>query len=256
MRRSLSLLALVVLAMPCLVRAADDDDVADVPSKDLRAGKDDSKRYFLIGAPKDAKAPKNGFGLLLVLPGGDGAADHHTFVKRIWKNALAEDYLVAQLVAVRWDPDVDITWPTARDKVPGKKFSTEKFVADVLDEVSNKHRVDPRRVYTLSWSSSGPAAYAVALANAKVKGSLIAMSVYKPKQLPALKKAKGHAFYLYHSPDDRVCPMWMARMAVRDLSKEGAKVELASYKGGHGWRGMVYEDIKKGMKWLEKQTGQ
>jgi hypothetical protein len=255
MRRYLSLLALMASTMPGLVRAADDDDVADVPSKDLRAGKDDSKRYFLIGPAKGARAPKNGFGLLLVLPGGDGSADFHPFVKRIWKNGLPEGYLVAQLVAVRWDRDVDITWPTARDKVPGKKFSTEKFGAHGGDEVSKAYEVDPRRVYTLSWSSSGPAAYAVALANPKVKGSLIAMSVYRPKELPPLKKAKGHAFYLYHSPDDRVCPMWMARMAVRDLAKEGAKVELASYKGGHGWRGMLYEDIKKGMKWLEKQTG-
>jgi predicted esterase len=237
------------------VPAADDDDVADVPSKDLRAGKDDSKRYFLIGPKRGAKAPAKGFGVVLVLPGGDGGADFHAFVKRIWKNALPEGYLVAQLVAVRWDRDLDITWPTARDKVPGKKFSTEKFVADVLAEVSKTHEVDPRRVYTLSWSSGGPAAYAVALANPKVKGSLIAMSVYRAKELPELKKAKGHAFYLYHSPDDRVCPMWMARMAVRDLTKEGAKVELASYKGGHGWRGMVYEDIGKGVKWLEKQTG-
>jgi predicted esterase len=241
--------------MPGLVRAADDEDVADVPSKDLRAGKDENKRYFLIGPARGAKAPKNGFGLLLVMPGGDGAADHHTFVKRVWKKALPEGYLVAQLVAVLWDPKVDITWPTARDKVPGKKFSTEKFIADVLDEVSKKYSVDPRRVYTLSWSSGGPAAYAVALANPKVKGSLIAMSVYRSKELPPLKKAKGHAFYLYHSPEDRVCPMWMARMAVRDLTKEGAKVELASYKGGHGWKATVYEDINKGVKWLEKQTG-
>jgi predicted esterase len=248
------LLALVALALPAFVSAADDDDVADVPSKDLTAGKDTSKRYFLIGPAKGAKAPKKGFGLLLVLPGGDGSADFHPFVKDIWKKALPEGYLVAQPVAVRWDPDVDITWPTARDKVPGKKFSTEKFVADVLDEVSKKHPVDPRRVYTLSWSSGGPAAYAVALANPKVKGSFIAMSVYRAKELPPLKKAKGHAFYLFHSPTDRVCPMWMSRMAVRDLVKEGAKVELVSYEGGHGWRETRFEDIKKGMKWLEKQT--
>jgi hypothetical protein len=33
--------------------------VADVPAKDLLAGKDKQKRYFLIGREKDAKAPKD-----------------------------------------------------------------------------------------------------------------------------------------------------------------------------------------------------
>jgi predicted esterase len=81
------------------------------------------------------------------------------------------------------------------------------------------------------------------------------MSVYKPNLLPALTKAKGHAFYLYHSPDDRVCPVWMARRAAKDLAEAGGKVELATYQGGHGWRGPLYADIRKGLLWLQKNVG-
>ena len=104
----------------------------------------------------------------------------------------------------------------------------------------------------VSWSSGGPAAYAVALTNKKVTGSLVAMSVFKPDQLPELKAAKGHPFFLYHSPDDQVCPYRMAEQAEKDLTKAGAKVKLMDYEGGHGWRGPLYDDIKGGIEWLEK----
>jgi predicted esterase len=249
----------VGILVACLVplvasRAAAQDDVADVPSQDLRAGKDDQKRYFLIGPAKGAKAPKDGYGLVVILPGGPGTADFHPFVKRIYKNALPDGYLAAQPVAVKWADDQEIVWPTAGTKklVKAAKFTTEEFVEAVIADVAAKHKLDPARVFTLSWSSSGPAAYAVSLSSKKVTGSLIAMSVYKPDQLPELKAAKGHGYYLYHSPDDRVCPFRMAEQAEKELTKAGATVSLVKYAGGHGWRGPLYQDIRAGIEWLEK----
>lgn len=234
--------------------AAAQDDVKDVPSQDLTAGKDEKKRYFLIGPAKDAKEPKGGYGLVVVLPGGSGSADFHTFVKRIFKNAIPDGYLVAQPVAVKWADGQEIVWPTAGNKkdVTSAKFTTEEFVAAVIDDAAARHKLDPQRVFTLSWSSGGPAAYAVALTSKKVTGSLVAMSVFKPDQLPELKGAKGHPFYLYHSPDDRVCPYRMAEQAEKELGKAGAKVKLVEYEGGHGWRGPLYDDLKAGIEWLER----
>jgi hypothetical protein len=77
------------------------EDVADIPSQDLHAGKDKNKHYFLIGLPKDGKEPKKGYGLVVVLPGGSGSADFHPFIKRIYKHAIPEGYLLAQKV-VSW----------------------------------------------------------------------------------------------------------------------------------------------------------
>jgi predicted esterase len=99
-----------------------------------------------------------------------------------------------------------------------------------------KHKLDPGRVFTVTWSSSGPAGYAVSLKNKKVTGSFIAMSVFKPDMLPPLEKAKGHGYFLYHSQDDEVCPFRMAERAAKELKKNGATVKLATYEGGHGWR--------------------
>jgi predicted esterase len=228
------------------------EDVADITSQDLRVGKDENKRYFLIEPPKRAAAPKKGYGLLVVLPGGTGSADFHPFIKRIYKYAVPAGYVLAQPVAVKWTREQELVWPTDKNRVAGMKFSTEEFVAAVIKDVSGKYKLDPARVFTLTWSSSGPAAYAVSLSNPKVTGSFIAMSVFKPDLLPPLKKAKGHAYFLYHSPDDRVCPFRMAEQAARELKKSGARVKLATYEGGHGWRGALYEQIREGVAWLEK----
>lgn len=239
-----------LIALPC--RSAQKDDVADIPSQDLRAGKDGNKRYFLIGAAKDSKPTKQGYGLVVVLPGGPGTADFHPFVKRIYKYAVPEGYLVAQPVAVKWTDKQNIVWPTAKDRAKGMKFSTERFIDDVIDEVAAQHAIDKARIFTLSWSSSGPAAYAASLTSKKVTGSFVAMSVFYPNRLPDLKKAKGHGYYLYHSKEDRICLYQLAEQAAKKLEASGAEVKLVEYEGGHGWHGPVYVNIRKGIQWLEK----
>jgi predicted esterase len=252
--RVTALVMLLAAMMPTALRAQ--DDVADIVSQDLRIGKDENKRYFLIGPAKDAKAPDEGIGLIVVMPGNDGSAAFHPFVKRIFKNSLPPTYLVAQPVAVKWTPNQPIVWPTAKNRAESMKFTTEELVAAVIADAGARHKLNPKRIFTLTWSSSGPAAYAIALTDKQVTGSFIAMSVFKPNELPPLEKAKGHAFFLYHSPNDRVCPFRMAEQAVKDLEKNGAAVTLKQYDGGHGWRGGLYEHIADGIQWLEKKSGE
>jgi predicted esterase len=246
----------LLLASPLRARDDEDDD-AKMPSQDLRAGKDENKRYFLIGPRKDGKTPEKGFGLVVILPGGDGSADFLPFVKSIARHALPEGYLAVQPVALKWTEGQQIVWPTAKSPVADMKFSTEEFVEAVIQDVGAKHKLDPRHIFTLSWSSSGPAAYAISLREKNpVTGSLIAMSVFKPNLLPSLKAAKGHAYYLYHSEEDRVCPFRFAAQARDDMKEHGAKVELRTYEGGHGWHGPVHVELRKGITWLEKNHAQ
>lgn len=231
------------------------DDVADVPASELHAEDNKHKKYFLIGDTDAARAPRSGFGLLVVLPGGDGSEDFLPFVKRVFKNGLPDGYLVAQLVAVKWKTDQKIVWPTEASRVEGKAFTTEAFIESVIKDVKDRHKINKKRVYTLSWSSSGPAAYAAALQDkTAVRGSFIAMSVFKPKQLPNLERAEGRLFYIYHSPDDRVCPFRMAEDARNRLEGVKAKVRFKRYDGGHGWRGNVFGNIREGIDWLESMS--
>ena len=134
------------------------------------------------------------------------------------------------------------------------KFGTEEFIDAAIEDVAKKHTLDRTKVFTLSWSSSGTAAYATSLQERRsVRGSLVAMSVFNPRFLPPLTQAKGHAYYLYHSPQDRVCPYRMAEQARDRLSQNGAKVRLETYEGGHGWVGESEDVARRGLHWLSKE---
>ncbi len=233
-------------------RAPKEDEFAGIESEKLQAAKDPKKTYFLIRPADDPEPPKGGYKLLVVLPGGDGSEGFHPFVKRIYKNGLPGGYLAAQLVAVKWTDGQKIVWPHDRNKAPKMKFTTEKFIEAVVADVKKRYEIDKDFVFTLSWSSSGPAAYAASLQRKKsITGSYISMSVFKSNYLPSLSRAKGHRYYIEHSPDDSVCPFWMAEKAEEELSKKKAKVTLSTYQGGHGWSGDVYGRIRKGIDWLE-----
>ncbi len=232
------------------------EDVADVRSKEYRLDGAGRQRYLLIGAKGTLKTRAGGFKLLVVLPGGDGGPDFEPFVKRIYKHVLSDEYLVIQLIAPKWKTR-QITWPTEGNPVRGMTVSVEEFLAEAVESVRKRTKIDRRHIFTLSWSSGGPAAYAASLSqDTPITGSLVAMSVFEPKQLPDLTRAKGKHYYILHSPEDRVCPYRMAQAARDQLGRHGAIVQLAEYAGGHGWRGNVFGNIRAGIAWLEEQTKQ
>lgn len=241
--------------MIALLLLALQDDVADVPAGQRIAAKDPKKRYLLIGPAKEVELPAKGYGLVLVLPGGDGGAGFQPFVKRIWKNAAAKDVLFAQLEAVEWTPGQfrTVVWPTQISRVTGMKFTTEAYAREVAEEVGALHRIDPERTFVMGWSSGGPPAYAISLAKPRfTAGALVAMSVFRELGLD-LASAKGQAYWLYHSKDDAVCPLALAEKAKASLEKAGARTELLLYEGGHGWQGPLFRDLRTGLDWLEKR---
>lgn len=251
--------ALTIPPLPRRVRPAapvpeaPNSDVADVPSRDLRAGGDEQKRYFLIGATA-GEPPVDGRGLLVVLPGGDGSADFEPFLRRTWKHVLGDRWLVAQAVAPRWRDDPDrVVWPTAGLADPQARFTTEEFVRAIIGDARTRARVDPRRIFLLGWSSGGPPCYATALGpDSGVAGAFIAMSAFQPEALPPLVGARGRAFYLLQSPQDQVTPVRFAEAAERELRAAGARVQLDRYHGGHGWRGDIWAMIRAGIAWLDR----
>lgn len=250
-RTSHSCVLCMVLAFAVAGSTWAQDDVADIPSQRLAIAGDPNMSYFLVG-PRNAEVPSRGHGLLVILPGGDGGPDLLPFVKRVFKHALGDDFLVAQPIAVKWSLQQEIVWPTKNDALSYAKFSTEQFVTAVIKAVQGQQQIDPSRIFMLSWSSSGPAAYAVSLqADSPVVGSYIAMSVFQPEKLGSLAGAVGHAYFIDHCPQDRICPFRMALEARQSLAAAGAKVQLNAYAGGHGWQGDVYPRIAKGIRWLQ-----
>jgi predicted esterase len=251
-------LVIVLFAGSCFAaKSSTQSDLAGVASEERFAGQDKNKRYFLIGGGERAHAPVEGFGLLIVLPGSDDGADFNAFVKRIYKKSLSEEYLAAQLVAVKWTEQQQVVWPTENSAVEKQGFSTEEFLGAVIKDVKSKYKLNRNHIFTLSWSSGGPAAYAYSLRKAKsATGSFIAMSVFKPENLGPLEQAKGHAYFIFHSPTDETCPVSMAEAAAEALQKYGATVKLQKYGGGHAWPSYPYGRITSGIRWLEENHGE
>jgi predicted esterase len=227
----------------------------DLPTQDLKAGGDERMRYFVHGPKKDAKQPKDGWRVLYVLPGGTGGDGFKGFVKNIRRQALSDEYLAVQLVAAKWTEEQPITWPTKGVPLKEAKFTTEDFFAAVHKDVTKAFKVDPKFVFALGWSSGGPPVYTLTLGEkSAVQGAYVAMSVFKSAELPKLDGAKGKPFFIDHSPDDKTCPFRMAEEARDALKKAGGVVEFVTYDGGHGWKGAMWDRLKKGVAHLEKNA--
>ncbi|MFN0008061.1 MAG: alpha/beta hydrolase [Planctomycetota bacterium] len=242
-------------AQPLPIRSSAGPDDPPAP-EDVKIGGDARKRYLVHGGGKDAKAVASGWKVLVVMPGGDGSAEFAPFVGRIRENALGDDWLVVQIVAPVWEKEQaeKLVWPTKLNPWPKIDFTCEELFAAVLEDVGKTHKLDPKYLFTLAWSSSGSLAYTLGLQEkTPVTGTFVAMSVFKPENLPSLKEARGRSFYILHSSEDFI-PIKMAEDARDQLTKKGAKVEYATYAGGHGWHGDVFGTIGKGIGWLEKQA--
>ena len=237
---------------------ASDSDVADVSGVKTTVAGQPRMEYFLIGYDETKTTSDDGYKLLVIMPGGDGSAEFHPFVRRIFKYAtlpLEENFIAVQPIAVKWTPKQQIVWPTENVKVDKQEFSTEAFIESMIGDVSKRTKIDPKHVYTLTWSSSGPAAYAIALREkTAVTGSYITMSVFKPNELPPLDRAKDRVFVIEHSPEDRVCPFRMAKDAEEKLTKHGAALKFVEYEGGHGWRGNLYGRLRENLRWMVEKN--
>ena len=207
--------------------------------------------YFLLGGDDLTAAPAAGFKLLVVLPGGDGGRDFHPFVQNIFRESLDASWLVIQPLTIQWTPDQQIVWPTELSPVKGMKFGTEAMVEGMIADVQKRFSVDPSKIFSMSWSSSGPAAYALSTRpGSSVRGSYIAMSVFKPQFLHNLEQAKNHRFVIEHSPEDAICPYAMAMEARKTLREAGAEISEVDYAGGHGWHGNVFHRIRSALQTL------
>ena len=213
-------------------------------------GEEQGEYFFMPASGEPA-------GLLVVMPGGDGSADFHPFIKNVHEHGLGGKYAVAQLVSKRWRPNQEITWPVAKNRTPGMKFSTEEFVAAVVKDAAAKQAFDPKHVYLLGWSSGGPPCYATMLQkDSPASGAFVAMSIFQPKAYGEPANAAGRSFYIYHSPEDQVCKPWMAKEAMETLTAAGAKTTFVEYQGGHGWHGDIFGSIRQGVEWLEESVGE
>ena len=224
------------------------------PDRELAAGGDPAKRVFLTGPKAGDVEPVGGFGVVLVLPGGDGGDGFRDWVRGRYESWVDAGWVWAELVAPKWSASQAVVWPTARSTVAGMKFTTEEFVAAAVEEIGSRVKVDRRRIVAVSWSSSGPACWRMLSEKASpVTGHLIAMSVFHPAELDLLANGKGRPLFLLHSPTDDRCPIKLAEQGRDAARKAGLAVEWATYEGGHGWSGDSEDEARRALHWLSSK---
>ena len=119
----------MVTILLCAAVVLRQNDVADVKLQDRVIAGDRMKRYLFIDAGKGDPSDKRN--LLLILPGGDGSVNFHSFCQRIAKFGLPDNFVVAELVAPVWAPNqaAQVVWPTAGLPWQGMKFTTKTSCA-------------------------------------------------------------------------------------------------------------------------------
>lgn len=196
-------------------------------------------------------------GLLVVLPPDGNGATASLFWQEVEQKALKNHYYVAVLTAPKWSEAQTVTWVTGDNikQVKEAKFSTEKFVADVVRDITASHAISADHIYLHGATDSGLAVYACSLEEiTPFKGFYILASAFKSASLPPLTRAKNRRYVIQHSPEDKTAPYVMAAAAQKLLTEQGAAVKLQTYKGGHGY---VFADgpeepISSALAWLEK----
>lgn len=249
-------LLLTVLQAGCATLSSDEPGNIETAPAARHADGDPAKRYLLLGPHPTATASAKGFGLIVIVPGGHGDLRWQPFVQKLFLRGIPKGYLAAQLVVPKWSDTQRIVWPVPAMRTPGMKFSSPEFFAAVINEIENEHPIDPSKIFLLAWSSGGLAAYVSTLTNSKVRGAVIAASIFKPEFFPPLTGAKGRSYYLLQSPEDSITPFVMAERARRELTAAGARVLLKTYPGGHqgAWTGEAFAGVYEAIHWLAEPS--
>ncbi len=220
---------------------------------DVRTIDGDAKKRWVFHPPIGKTQPENGWGLLIVMPGGDGAIGFAPFVGGTIRAEAGEDYAVVQLVAppIEGDGRNSIVWPRLGSKDARVDFTMEPIWRGAIAAVKKERVIDPSRVWVMGWSSGGPPSYLAAVEDdSEVRGAFVVMSVFREDEYPTIANAKGKSFYLLHSAQDFI-KMSHPEQAKASLEAAGARVKLQTYEGGHGWQGDSMKRIGEAVKWLE-----
>ncbi len=187
-----------------------------------------------VRAVTEEEAP----GLLVVLPPDGNGANAALFWHSLEQKTLKNRYLVAVAVAPNWSQTQPATWLTVDSvkQVKEAKFSTEKFAAEIVQDVLASHTVDRNRIFLHGAADSGLAVYACSLDEATpFKGFYVLASPFKSANLPPLSRAKNRRYLIQHSSDDKTAPFILAAAAQKILAEQGAVAKLEPYKGAHGY---------------------
>jgi predicted esterase len=196
-------------------------------------------------------------GLLVVLPPDGNGAEAALFWQEVLQKSLKNRYIIAVASAPKWSATQSKIWVTSEEikEVKEAKFSTERFAAEIVQDVTANHAVDAGRIFLHGAAESGTAVYAASLEESTpFRGFYVLSAGFKSAGLPPMARAKNRRYLIEHSRDDKAAPYIMAAAAQKVLSEHGAAVKLLPYQGTHGYRftDPAADPIAEAMAWLEE----
>lgn len=195
---------------------------------------------YLLYLPKGYAESKEGWPLVLFLHGAGERGDRLELVKKHGPPMLAEKGKALPFILVSPQCPRDGWWP-----------KETAMLADLLDEVVARHRVDVDRVYVTGLSMGGMGTWALAAAQPR---RFAAIAPICGGGDPATAERISHLpVWAFHGARDRVVPLKATQDMVDALKRAGAEPKLTVYpNAGHNSWTAAYDD-KQLYEWLASQ---
>ncbi|MFA7419979.1 MAG: PHB depolymerase family esterase [Melioribacteraceae bacterium] len=153
---------------------------------------DGIKRFYTINLPKEYGELKS-LPVIIAMHGGGGSGEQCEKDYDLNSTALPEKFAVVYPDGVRGDGLLRVrTWNagTCCEDAVENNINDVKFISNLIEELTTKYKVDPKRVYLTGMSNGAMMAYRLACeisdkiaAIAVVSGTMTTKNICKPNQV-------------------------------------------------------------------------
>ena len=174
-------------------------------------------------------------------------------------DAFGKEYLIALVeppVSGEKAPGGWLTKQNIATLSPGTRYSTEDFVAQIVQQLQLNTAIDPNRVFLLGEGNAGVAACSCALQKSTpFAGFCLLSSQFHTAALPPLALAKGRRFFILTGSRDRSGVSVLSGAAEGLLKGRGAIVKAEKYEGSMNslLEEGAFAPIKSALQWLESK---
>jgi predicted peptidase len=178
--------------------------------------KDDSQGYRYLLYKPSSKPSKGKWPLLVFLHGRGERGNNLNLVKKHGPAKIVESKDLPFIVASPQCPRTDLWWKP-------------EIVTGMVDDLLQKHPIDPDRVYLTGLSQGGFGTWATAAEYPK-KFAAIA-PVCGGGKTEWAKKYGSLPIWNFHGDADKVVPVRLSRVLVEAIKKAGGKIKHTEYPG-------------------------
>ena len=187
-------------------------------------------RYLLYQPSSKPKKSTRKWPLLVFLHGRGERGNNLNLVKKHGPAKIVEHKDLPFIIASPQCPRTDLWWKP-------------KIVAGLVDELLQKHPIDPSRVYLTGLSQGGFGTWATA-AEYPAKFAAVA-PICGGGKVQWAKKYGSLPIWNFHGNADKVVPVRLSREMVGSIEKAGGKVKSTEYPGvGHDSWTKTYRNPK------------